>query len=98
MTRLYPKTIQNKAFLSRLLEYYVVTLEQSLFQVTLRNLSWDTGIPETVLLRLLNYYRTPTDRDVVNPEDFHIAFANIMVHYPTVRIWRDVDGQVFVSV
>ena len=97
MLRLYPKTLQNRVFLSRLLEYYLVALQDSPHQLSLRNLAWDTHIPESVLLRLLNYYRTPEDETVITAEDFHIAFANIMVHYPTVRLWWDVDGQVYVS-
>jgi hypothetical protein len=97
MLRLYPKTVQNKVFLSRLLEYYLVALQDSPYQLSLHNLSWDTRIPESVLRRLLHYYRTPEDHEVVTVEDFHIAFANIMVHYPTVRLWWDVDGQVYVS-
>jgi hypothetical protein len=72
-------------------------LQDSPHQLSLRNLAWDTRIPESVLLRLLNYYRTPDDETVITTEDFHIAFANIMVHYPTVRLWWDVDGQVYVS-
>jgi hypothetical protein len=98
MTRIYPKMIKNKAFLSRLLEFYLVSLEQSPYQLTLRNLAWDTQIPENVLRRLLNYYRTPEDLHSITTTDFYIAFSNIMIHYPTVLIWRDVDGQVFVSV
>jgi hypothetical protein len=97
MLRLHPKTVQNRVFLSRLLEYYLVMLQDSPHQVSLRNLAWDTRIPESVLLRLLHYYRTPEDEGVMTSEDFHIAFANIMVHYPTVRLWWDVDGQVYVS-
>jgi hypothetical protein len=98
MTRLYPKTIRNKAFLSRLLEFYLVSLENSPYQLTLRNLAWDTQIPENVLRRLLNYYRTPEDLHSITTTDFYIAFSNIMIHYPTALMWWDLDGQVFVSV
>lgn len=97
MRRLYPKTIQNTAFLSRLLEYYLVTLEQSEYQLTLRNLAWDTRIPESVLKRMLAYYRTSADTYNIYASDFHIVFANIMVHYPAVTLWWDVDGQVYIA-
>ena len=97
MQKLTPKTIQNAAFLSRLLEIYLVALENSPHQLTLRNLAWDTNIPESVFLRLMAYYRTPSDSFNIKAADYHIAFANIMVHYPTVSLWWDIDGQVYVA-
>lgn len=98
MQRLYPKTIQNRVFLSRLLEYYLATIEDSPYELTLRNLAWDTEIPEAVWLRLMRYYRTPADAEVITAYDFHIAFANVMVHYPTVKMWWEADGNVYISV
>lgn len=98
MERLLPKTIKNPVFLSRLLEFYLFSLEQSSYQVTLKNLAWDTSIPENILRRLLCFYRTPSDYSKITADDFHIAFANIMIHYPAAKIWRDRDGQVFVSI
>ena len=98
MVRIYPKMIQNRAFLSRLLEYYLSTLEHSALGLTLTNISWDTRIPETVLRRLMAYYRTPADSGIITAEDFHIVFRNIMVHYPTVRLWREKNGETFISV
>ncbi len=97
MSRLRPKSIQDTPFLSRLLEIYLVELEGSPFGLTLRNTAWDTQIPKNVLRRLLDYYRTPADAYTIHPEDFHIAFANIMIHYPTVTLWLDVDGEVYVA-
>lgn len=98
MKRLVPKNIKNPVFLSRLLEFYLYSLEQSSYHVTLKNLAWDTGIPEKILTRMLHYYRTPSDHNDISPADFHIVFANIMIQYPTVRLWWDTDGQVFVSI
>lgn len=98
MQRLLPKTIKNPVFLSRLLEFYLYSLEQSPYQVTLKNLAWDTNIPENILRRLSRFYRTPSDSAEITAADFHIAFANIMIHYPGTKIWWDLDGQVFISV
>lgn len=93
-----PKTIKDPVFLSRLLEFYLYSLEQSSYRVTLKNLAWDTGIPENIVKRLLRFYRTPADRSEITATDFHIVFANIMIHYPAARLWWDSDGQVFVAV
>lgn len=98
MQRIHPKTIQNRVFLSRLLEYYLATIEDSPYELTLRNLAWDTEIPEAVWLRLMRYYRTPADAEVITIQDFHIAFANVMVHYPGVRMWLETNGDVYISV
>lgn len=98
MKRIQPKTIKNPVFLSRLLEFYLYTLEQSAYQVTLKNLAWDTKIPESIFRRMLNYYRATENDHEITAADFHIVFANVMVHYPTAKCWWDVDGQVFVSV
>jgi hypothetical protein len=97
MQRIKPKNIQDPALLSRILEVYLTELEQSPHALTLRNLAWDTQIPENVLRRLLDYYRTPADTYIIYASDFHIAFANIMVHYPTVTLWWDLDGEVYVA-
>lgn len=98
MERLYPRKIRDKAFLSRLLGLYIQTLEQSPFELTMRNLAWDTQIPESIWHRLMRYHQTPSDEHLITVEDFHIAFSNIMIHYPTVAIWRDIDGGIYISV
>jgi Mn-dependent DtxR family transcriptional regulator len=94
MTRLYPKKIQDKVFLSRLLEAYLLALEQSPLQVSVGALSFDSRIPESVFRRLVRLYRHPDEAPEVCAHDFHILFANIMFRYPTVRIWQDASGAI----
>lgn len=98
MERIYPRKITDRTELSKLLELHLNALIHSPYEVTLKNLAWDTQIPERIWERLIAYQHTPSDATVVTAEDFHIAFAHIMVHYPAVRLWREADGSVYVSI
>lgn len=95
MKRIYPRRIQDKFFLSQLLEQYLAALEASPMQVTLRALAYNSQIPESIFHRLVNLQHDPRDAPNINAEDYHILFSNIMFRYPTVKIWLQDDGVVF---
>jgi len=89
-----PHQITDKMYLSRLLELYLVTLEELPEPMTLKALSYDTQIPESIFLRLAHLYLDPEDARNILPEDFHILFANIMFRYQTIKMWEMEDGGV----
>lgn len=95
MKRLRPHLIQDKNYLSRLLELYITTLQESPLELRLKGLAYDTRIPESIFRRLMGLYRNPEDAVHVNAEDFHIVFSNIMFRFPTVKMWLTDDGAVF---
>ena len=94
MKRLHPYHIRDKIYLSRLLELYITTLQESPLELRLKGLVYDTGIPASIFLRLMGLYRNFEDAPNINAEDFHILFANIMVRFPTVKMWLMEDGVV----
>ncbi len=95
MKRIYPARIQDKFYLSRLLELLLHTLANSPLQVQLKALSYDAQIPECIFQRLQNLHRTPDDAPNITAEDYHIVFANILFRYPTIRMFEQPDGSVF---
>jgi len=95
--RLYPRQIQDKIFLSRLLEQYLSALADSPMQVQVKTLAYDSQIPESVFQRLRLLHRQPEDAPNINAEDFHILFSNILFRYPTVKMWLQDDGTVFIE-
>lgn len=95
MQRLYPRDIQDKFFLSRLLELYLSALETSPMRVTLRALAYNSQIPESVFRRLVNLHHDPGDAPNIQAEDYHIAFSNVMFRYPTVKMWLEPDGNIY---
>lgn len=95
MKRIYPRAIQDKFYLSRLLELYLQVLEQSPLQVRLKALSYDTDIPECIFTRLKNLHRHPEDAPNIETDDYHILFSNIMFRFPTVKMYRQSNGDVF---
>lgn len=95
MKRIYPRQIQDKFYLSRLLESLLQTLEECPLQVRLRALSYDSHIPESIFVRLKNLHRHPEDAPNINAQDFHIVFSNVLFRYPTVKMYEQDDGSVF---
>ncbi|HOY05945.1 MAG TPA: hypothetical protein PLO67_11130 [Saprospiraceae bacterium] len=95
MKRLYPQRIRDKFFLSRLLETYLMHLEASELQVSLRALAYNSNIPEAVFVRMRQLHKNPDDAASIVTNDYHILFSNIMFHYPTIKIWLQKDGTVF---
>ena len=95
MKRLYPRRIRNRLFLSQLLDSYVEHLKHSEFQVSLRALAYNIGVPESVLLRMTRLYKQPEEAGGMVADDFHIVFSNVMFHFPTIRIWMLDDGSLF---
>ena len=94
MKRLRPHQIQDKNYLSRLLELYITTLQESPLELRLKGLAYDTRIPESIFHRLMGLYRNPEDAVHINAEDFHIVFSNIMFRFPTVKMWLTDQGEV----
>lgn len=88
MRRIYPYKIQDKVFLSLLLDQLLHTLEESPLQVRRKALSYDAQIPECIFERLQQLHARPEDAGNVNAEDFHILFSNILFRYPTVRMYQ----------
>ena len=95
MKRLYPYQIRDKLYLSRLLELYITTLQESPLELRLKGLAYDTCIPESIFHRLMGLYRHPEDAPNINAEDFHILFRNILFRFPTVKMWLVDSGEVF---
>jgi hypothetical protein len=95
MKRIYPRRIEDKFFLSQLLEKYLGALADSPMQVRLKALSYDSGIPESIFQRLMRLQYEPEDAANINAEDFHIVFSNIMFRFPTVKIWEETDGTIY---
>lgn len=98
LRRLYPYQIRDKFYLSWLLEQYLAVLQESAMQVRIKTLSWDAHIPETVFYRLSRLHRDRSDAPNIQVEDFHIVFSNLLFRFPTVKIWRQDDGEVFFEV
>lgn len=94
MKRLRPRQIHDKIYLSRLLELYITTLQESPLALRLKGLAYDTGIPESIFHRLMALYRTPADAPNIEASDFHILFSNIMFRFPTVKMWLMDNGEV----
>jgi hypothetical protein len=97
MKRLRPSNLQDKIFLSQLLELYLQTLINSPLEVRLKALAFDTRIPESVFHRLMNLHRNPEDAPNIEAKDFHVLFANIQFRFPTVKLWLDATGGVFIE-
>ncbi|MCC6412984.1 MAG: hypothetical protein IT270_15065 [Saprospiraceae bacterium] len=95
MKRLYPHNLRDVSELSRLLELLLHTLEHSPLQTTLKALSYDTGIPESIFRRLAGLHRAQKPDPEVKAQDFYILFANILFRFPTVRIFRYNNGSIF---
>ena len=98
MRRFFPQQIHDKIFLSRLLEYYLVFLQESPLELRLKGLAYDTGIPIGVFERLMDVYKNPGSDVEVTIEDFHIIFRNIMFRYPSVRLWISGESEVFIEI
>ncbi len=94
MKRLHPYQIRDKFYLSRLLELYITTLQESPLELRLKALAYDTCIQESIFYRLMGLYRHPEDASNIQAEDFHILFSNIMFRFPTVKMWRTDDGEI----
>ena len=97
MKRIHPRQIEDKFVLSQLLERFLLTLQHSPLEVRLRALSYDSGIPENILLRLQNLHRNPEDAVNIQATDYHIVFANLLFRYPTIRLWLQRNGDVFIE-
>lgn len=67
-------------------------------QVRLKALAFDAQIPDSVFQRLQGLHRNPEDAAHINAEDFHILFSNILFRYPTVKMWLQDDGTVFIEI
>lgn len=95
MKRIYPARIQDKFYLSRLLDQLLQILEACPLQVRLKALSYDAQIPENIIRRLQMLHLNPNDADNITAKDYHIVFANILFRYPTVQLYELPDGAVF---
>ncbi len=95
MKRLRPHLIQDKFYLSRLLELYITTLQESPLELRIKGLAYDTGIPESIFNRLMSLYHNPADAPNIHAADFHILFTNIMFRFPTVKMWQTKEGEIF---
>jgi len=98
MKRLHPYRIVDKLYLSRLLELYITTLQESPLELRLKGLAYDSCIPESIFHRLMGLYRNPEDGANINAEDFHILFRNIMFRFPTVKMWLAASGEVIFEI
>lgn len=97
MKRIFPKTLRDKIRLSQVLEQYLIALNEPPMEISTARLAFETRIPEQVFIRLAELARNPADADNIEPEDFHILFSNICFRYPTVRIWQQPDGGIYIE-
>ncbi len=81
-------------YLSRLLELYITTLQESPLELRLKALAYDSNISESIFQRLMALYRNPEDAINIEAADFHILFRNIMFRFPTVKMWLADSGEV----
>ncbi len=95
MTRVYPSRIADKFVLCSLLNLYLDTIAQPPLSVTLRALSYDSDIPESIFKRLMNLNENLEDAPNIEAEDYHILFSNVMFRFPTVKIWMTPSGGYF---
>lgn len=94
MKRLFPRRIKDKFYLSRLLELYLRTLQESPLELRLKALAYDSRIPESIFHRLASLHQNPEDAPNIHAEDYHIVFSNIMYRFPTVKLWLTDDGEI----
>lgn len=94
LKRIYPRRTQDKHYLSRLFDALLQALEEGPMQLQIRTLSYDTQVPERVLLRLRRWHQQPDDSDV-RAADFHLLFSLILTRYPTVKMFELPDGSFF---
>ena len=97
MKKIHPRQIQDKMYLSRLLDQLLHALEESPMQVRVKALSFDSGISEAIFERLRTLHRHPEDARNIHAQDFHIVFSNVLFRYPTVKLYEQADGEVFFS-
>lgn len=97
MKRIMPHQIQDKFFLSEILSRYLTALKESPLQVNVGALAFETRIPEAIFQRLANLGQNPGDASNIATEDFHILFSNLLFRYPTVKIWQQNDGGLFIE-
>lgn len=95
MKRIYPARVQDKFYLSNLLNQLIQVLETCPLQVRLKALSYDAQIPESIFHRLQNLHNDPDDAVNITARDYHIVFSNILFRYPTVQLFELPDGTVF---
>lgn len=97
MKRIFPRSVQDKFYLSYILEQYLTALEESPLQVGVATMASDTRIPVSIFRRLVDLQRNPEDAEHIQAEDFHILFSNMLFRYPTVKIWQQPDGGIFIE-
>ena len=97
MKRIFPRNIQDKFFLSEILCKYLAVLQDSPLQVRVEDLAFDTRIQAVIFRRLANLSLNPDDATNIASEDYHILFSNILIRYPTVKIWQQDDGGIFIE-
>ncbi len=98
LKRIYPRQIQDKFYLSYMLEQLLETLAACPLHVSLQSLSYDAHIPAAIITRLAEMHRHPEDALNIDVDDFYIVFSNLLFRYPTVKIFRQHDGSLFFAV
>ncbi|MDX2135849.1 MAG: hypothetical protein SFV52_13755 [Saprospiraceae bacterium] len=95
--RFHPARCRDVCRLSITLDRILSRLEGEPIGLTCRALGYDTGIPESVWTRLREAHRRPDMAEGVTEKDFHIAFANLLFRYPTIKLWTTSEGAVFLE-
>lgn len=94
--RIYPARIQDTTQLSALLSGLLKALAEPPLEQHLDTVSRVSSIPKNILQRLVDLQHQPEDAANVTAQDFHIVFANILFHYPTVRMYGDLVKEEFI--
>jgi hypothetical protein len=94
--RIYPARIYDPLQLSALLSALLKALAEPPLEQHLDTVSHVSAIPKDILQRLVDLQYQPDDAVHVKAQDFHVVFANILFHYPTVRMYGDVEKGEFI--
>ena len=97
LKRIWPHRVQDLFYLSLLLRRYLDAMAHSPLQVDTARLAHESKIPLPVFERLANLQENPEDAAHITAEDFHIVFKNVLFRYPTVRIWADTHGDIYIE-
>jgi hypothetical protein len=90
--------IKDTLQLSSILDQILLVLVDSDLKVTPKSLSYDTEINELTFDILRNLKNTPDWFDKFSANDFHAVLSSILFRYPTLKIWKDANGDFFFEV
>lgn len=98
MNRIYPAKLKDATALSKLLDTVLSALEKSPLHVNTHHLGAELHLQTEIIDLLRIYHQRPGSYPQIKANDFRILFANILFRFPTVKIWKDPKGRVFLEI